>query len=317
MVEKPTSFVLGDWGTSNLRLFCVVGGKIIDTTVGPGVGQLKSGASEIITQLLSSWEEYRNIEAVYLCGMVGSSLGLVEVPHHQCPMDWTEIGQASQSASVNGISAHIVPGLSCTNPLIAPDYLRGEETQIVGTIKVLDKIRYGMQLLCLCGTHTKWVWIEEGRINVFLTSLAGELFESLTESVLVKETVATRSVDATSLRRGIKESGKHDHADLLHQLFQVRSRKLSGDLSGESATGFLSGLIVGTDVSRALQISRTMGKTIDLVTIVGAKSLTDQYELACTHFKTKCITVDGQQASLAGLASIFDLNVSMDNHVTH
>ena len=317
MTKNPKSFVLGDWGTSNLRLSCVVDGKIVDTTVGPGVGKSKSDAKAIIALAISPWEEKENINALYLCGMVGSSFGLADVPHHPCPADWAEIGQVTQSVSVGANKAHIVPGLSCINPLGAPDYLRGEETQIVGSIRVQDNILRGSQLLCLCGTHTKWTWMTDGRIDTFLTSLSGELYEVLAMSVLVEETTDRSSVDATSLRRGIQESVKHDHADLLHQLFQVRSRMLSGELSSQTASGFLSGLIVGTDVGRVLQISRTLGREIDSVTIVGAERLTNQYARACSYFKTECTTLDGQQASLAGLASIFNLDISLDCHGTN
>ena len=317
MIEQPPSFVLGDWGTSNLRLSCVVDGKIVDTTAGPGVGKLKSNAKAIIVQAISHWEEKEDINALYLCGMAGSSLGLVDVPHHPCPTDWAEIGRVTQSVSLGAKNAQIVPGLSCINPLGAPDYLRGEETQIVGALKVHNNIRRGSQLLCLCGTHTKWAWITDGRIDTFLTSLSGELFEQLRLSVLVEETADRSHIDAASLRLGIQESGKQEHADLLHQLFQVRSRVLSGELSTESASGFLSGLILGTDVGRALKISRVQGRAIDSVTIVGAEHLTKQYARACSYFKTKYTRLDGQKASLAGLASIFNLDISLDSHGTN
>ena len=317
MIEQPASFVLGDWGTSNLRLSCVVDGKIVDTTAGPGVGKLKSNAKAIIVQAISHWEEKEDINALYLCGMAGSSLGLVDVPHHPCPTYWAEIGRVTQSVSLGAKNAQIVPGLSCINPLDAPDYLRGEETQIVGALKVQNNIRRGSQLLCLCGTHTKWAWITDGRIDTFLTSLSGELFEQLRLSVLVEETADRSHIDAASLRLGIQESGKQEHADLLHQLFQVRSRVLSGELSTESASGFLSGLILGTDVGRALKISRVQGRAIDSVTIVGAEHLTKQYARACSYFKTKCTRLDGQTASLAGLASIFNLDISLDSHGTN
>ena len=317
MRETPPSFVLGDWGTSNLRLSCVVDGEIVDTTVGPGVCQSNSDAKATITQAISLWEEKEDINALYMCGMVGSSLGLVDVPHHPCPRDWAEVGRVTQSVSLGAKNVHIVPGLACINPLGAPDYLRGEETQIIGATKIQNNILRGSQLLCLCGTHTKWAWITDGKVDTFLTSISGELFEKLTLSVLVEATADRSNIDATSLRLGIQESEKHEHADLLHQLFQVRSRVLSGELSTESAFGFLSGLIVGTDVGRALQISRKQGRALDSVTIIGAERLTKQYAQACSYFKTKCTTLDGQKASLAGLASIFNLDISLGRHATH
>ena len=56
---------------------------------------------------------------------------------------------------------------------------------------------------------------------------------------------------------------------------------------------------------------------IDSVTIVGAEHLTKQYARACSYFKTKYTRLDGQKASLAGLASIFNLDISLDSHGTN
>src|SRR5690606_23218356 len=77
-----------------------------------------------------------------------------------------------------GCRIAIAPGLACRNPLGTPDILRGEETQILGYLSLSPENRE-IHLLCLPGTHTKWVIVKKGYVDTFLTSMQGELFDML------------------------------------------------------------------------------------------------------------------------------------------
>jgi 2-keto-3-deoxy-galactonokinase len=92
--------------------------------------------------------------------MVGSSIGWVEAPYLACPARPKDI--AAACARVREGRIRIVPGLSCRNRFDAPDVMRGEETQILGALDLQPDLRQGRRLLCLPGTHTKWVLLEEG-----------------------------------------------------------------------------------------------------------------------------------------------------------
>jgi 2-dehydro-3-deoxygalactonokinase len=51
-----------------------------------------------------------------------------------------------------------------------------------------DRLRQGRWLLCLPGTHTKWVVVEDGLVREFFTAPTGELFALLRDrSVLVRK----------------------------------------------------------------------------------------------------------------------------------
>ena len=69
----------------------------------------------------------------------------------------------------------IVPGVDCRGADGTYDVMRGEETQAIG-IGVRDG------LVCLPGTHSKWVEIADGRIDRFATFVTGELYAALTAS---------------------------------------------------------------------------------------------------------------------------------------
>jgi hypothetical protein len=54
--------------------------------------------------------------------------------------------------------------------------MRGEETQLLGVTE-LDFTG----LVCIPGTHTKWIKIEAGEIIEFSTYMSGELFSAISQ----------------------------------------------------------------------------------------------------------------------------------------
>lgn len=150
------AFVAGDWGTSHLRLYlCAANGSLLDTVTGPGAATVRGSWPELMTLLLAPWERERGPLPCILSGMVGSSIGWTTVPYVRCPARPEQV--AAGALGIAGSRVHIVPGLSCRNRLGAPDVLRGEETQILGALRLHAPLQQGQQLLCLPGTHTKWV----------------------------------------------------------------------------------------------------------------------------------------------------------------
>jgi len=263
-LSEEGSFVAGDWGTSHLRLFlCDAQGKVLDSATGPGIGASDGRCAEIFDSLASKWGT--QLPAV-LCGMVGSNIGWIQAPYAACPATLAEI--AGRSASVRDGRIRIVPGLSCRNHFAAPDFMRGEETQILGALALEPALRQGRQLLCLPGTHTKWAVLNDGVVSEFLTAPTGELFNLLSShSVLVRE---RGEVTVDAFRKGLAQFARFPAAQLLHRLFECRSRSLAGELvplHGDMPQGrrdgvmlrFRSGrakLLVATNVAaRGLDIS--------------------------------------------------------------
>ena len=56
--------------------------------------------------------------------------------------------------------------------------MRGEETQIAGFLALNPKFD---GVICLPGTHTKWVHISAGEIVSFRTFMTGEMFALLSQ----------------------------------------------------------------------------------------------------------------------------------------
>ncbi len=140
-MSSSEHFVIGDWGTTALRASLCDARKIIATAEGPGVSKFDESANTALKHTLSAWTSSYDIRCGYMCGMVGSEMGLLEVPHDRCPISWFDVGRNPGHVTIDGIEIAIVPGLKCTSPVGGTDLLRGEETQLLGVLHAHEKLR--------------------------------------------------------------------------------------------------------------------------------------------------------------------------------
>jgi len=296
-------FVAGDWGTSHLRLFlCDARGAVLDSVTGPGVAQVKTAFPEVFESLLAPWEKIRGRLPAVLCGMVGSSIGWTSAPYVACPTIPGKIMEGCTSLR-SGLVA-VVPGLSCENRLRAPDFIRGEETQVLGALSLEPALRHGRKLLCLPGTHTKWLVLEDGVIREFLSAPTGEVFGVLRDhSVLVRDASrAEQAIGATAFEAAVKRYRESPGAQVLHRLFECRSRVLNGDMEARDGAAFLSGLLIASDVEGALGLFADA--IAEGIVLVGAPQLTQLYAGALSQYGHDSQRLDGVPASLAGLTRV-------------
>ncbi len=299
------SFIAGDWGTSNLRLYlCDAQGIALDGRTGPGAADSGGHFPDILQSLIGPWAASSPTLPTVLSGMVGSNIGWTEAPYVACPALPEQIADACVALCDGRV--HIVPGLSCSNRFNAPDFLRGEETQILGALNLIESLRQERRLLCLPGTHTKWVVLQDGAVREFFTAPTGELFALVCEhSVLLRRhgRTAAAAVDGDGFTKGLAHFDEFPQAQLLHRLFECRSRQLSGEFSLPAATGYLSGLLVASDVQGALA-ALTELIAARSVYLIGAPELTRRYAAALGRHGCDTYAVDGAAASLAGLAQV-------------
>jgi 2-dehydro-3-deoxygalactonokinase len=301
---SEASFVAGDWGTSHLRLFlCDRDGLILDSGHGPGAADAGGRFASIFDSLLSPWQQRHGPLPAVLCGMVGSSIGWLQAPYVPCPAPPESIADAC--VALREGSVHIVPGVSCRNRFGAPDFMRGEETQILGALSIDPTLRRGHHLLCLPGTHTKWVVLVDGAVGEFLTAPTGELFALLRDhSVLLRDrTEVGAAAGGVAFEDGLAQFNEFPQAQLLHRLFECRARRLNGDLSAQAAAAYLSGLLIASDISGALRLlSEATG--VRTVHLVGSPHLTQLYATGLASHDYAASRLDGAAAALAGLAQV-------------
>ena len=300
----PPRFVAGDWGTTCLRLYlCDAAGAVLDSRSGPGAADATGRFAQIFDDLSGRWRSDFGALPATLCGMVGSNFGWVQAPYVACPARLEQIG--SECVPAHDGLVNVIPGLSCRNRCNAPDFLRGEETQILGALHLDQSLRYGRQLLCLPGTHTKWVVLEGGLVRDFLTAPTGELYRLLREhSVLVRDAGgAAAAGEAVAFALGLAQFNEHPQAQIVHRLFECRSRLLSGELAAESVSAFLSGLLIASDIAGARQLMPEAFADAR-VRLVGAPDLTARYGAGLAAIGHAAQQLDGAAASVAGLSQV-------------
>jgi 2-dehydro-3-deoxygalactonokinase len=302
------AFIAGDWGTTHLRLFlCDEAGKPLDTRNGAGVSGLREDVGGAFFRAVEGWDRAHGKLPAVLCGMVGSTIGWREVPYLNCPARPEAIAKSALCFAAEGRPIAIAPGLTCRNRLLAPDMMRGEETQILGAIRCEPKLATGRHFLCMPGTHTKWVSLRDGAVEHFLTALTGELFDILHDhSVLVNAAGTPEVVGGTEFARALEQTKLYPDAELIHLLFEVRSRQLKGELRRKDASAYLSGLIIGQDVSGAKRFFRNDLAGAGHVVVIGSPTLTELYAQALKTRDLPVTRIDGETASLAGLKVLHD-----------
>lgn len=287
-------FIGGDWGTSRLRLFlCGEDGHVLARREGPGIAEAGGRAQTVFAALAADWD--KGLPAL-LGGMAGSSIGWREAPYRPCPAALDTIAQAALRFTSDGRAIVLLPGLSCTNASGLFDVMRGEETQLLGALRLAPGLMQGRHLFCLPGTHAKWGLLEDGAVTRFQTALSGELFALLSRHSVLARGAGAVDPAHPAFRAGA-EAGRGD-AGLLHLLFSTRSRQLNGEIAAADAASYLSGLIIGAEVEASLRLFAPTGEIL----LVCAPALAAPYQAVLAARGLGSRVLDGEQAALAGLA---------------
>src|ERR1700684_3827935 len=175
---SEATFIAGDWGTSRLRLY-LCDGRWTVLARGEGEGASVPDCAGRFAAAVAPWDKAHGVLPAVLGGMVGSTIGWKEVPYLRSPVKPQAIAGAALRFEAGGRDIAILPGLSCIGKTGAPDVMRGEETQILGALRLHPELAEVRHLFCMPGTHAKWVLVDNGAVVEFQTALSGELFELL------------------------------------------------------------------------------------------------------------------------------------------
>ncbi len=278
-----------DWGTSSLRCYLMdATGAILDSrSAAQGILAVENGRfAEALEALAGDWITAGE-SPIVMSGMIGSRQGWLEVPYAQCPAGFEEIAAGMREVRWNRHSAWIVPGLACRGESGIPDVMRGEETQVLGA---LDSLGNGPDTVCLPGTHSKWVEVENGRILRFTTHMTGEAFAMLKTHSILGRMMTDEASDTVAFEDGIRRSG--DANGLLNHLFGVRARGLFGEISERSSPSYLSGILIGHEIRAARRSART-------VKLLGSTQLAATYARAFKVLDIPCSTLSSDAAAIA------------------
>jgi|SRR5579872_2141750 len=297
------AFVAGDWGGTHLRAWVMddQGRALRGAEFGFGVNRMAPG--EAPRRFRDEVRPALGAEGLpaLLCGAIGSNVGWVTAPYVDCPARFEAVAAALMAVPGEDPPVWIAPGVRCPGIAGAPDVLRGEETQAFGWLAAEPDRRRGRRLICHPGTHSKWLRIDDGRIERFVSALSGELYDVLNQHSIFKSPEPFVD-DEAAFEEGLAAAGG-DGGDLLARLYAARGRVAGAGASPATTPSFLSGLLIGSEAaSLPALIGAESGETLELI---GAASLCARYERALGRLGWTCRTHDGEAAAQAGLAALY------------
>jgi 2-dehydro-3-deoxygalactonokinase len=249
LILKEIDWLAVDWGTSNLRIWGLNADSqvVAEKSSDQGMAKLdRSGFEPALLALTKDWLSQGRQTPVVCCGMVGARQGWIEVPYRQVPCKPVSFDTVGRPDTHDPrLRVFILAGIKQTEP--TPDVMRGEETQIAG---VLSEDPQFEGVLCLPGTHTKWVRIHAGEIVRFRTFMTGELFDLLSAHSVLRHSLDGKGSDRIEFATSI-EAMAAEAAQLAARLFSIRAQSLVSDLSPAAAKARLSGLLIGAELAAA------------------------------------------------------------------
>jgi 2-dehydro-3-deoxygalactonokinase len=293
-------FILVDWGTSRFRAYLVDGTAIVErVTSSEGIAALSQGQhEEVFRKHCGHWLTAEPGLPVALVGMVGSREGWRMAPYASCPAGPAEVAAAMMEVDLgDGRRGRIVPGLTSELHPGAIDVMRGEETLVFGV-----GVEEG--LVCLPGTHPKWVEMRGGRIERFATYFTGELYALLRHHSMVGRP-ATEPEDPAGFALGLEAAernggGSGRRVGLLHLIFGARAAAVTGRLSTAALGPYISGLLTGDEVNGALSLFERP----TTVTIVAEGGRADLFASALERHGVRAQLKAPQEALIVGLGRI-------------
>ena len=287
-------WIAADWGTSNLRVWAMAadGSLLAEATSDQGMSKLsKDGFEPAFMDLAGDWID--GPMTVVACGMVGARQGWAEARYSHVPCPALPTGFAQAVTQHPDLSVHIIPGICQDDPA---DVMRGEETQIAG---FLARNPNWDGILCLPGTHTKWVHISADEVVSFQTSMTGELFDTISTDTVLRHSIDDDGWDDDAFAEAVNDTIARPEK-LAALLFNLRARHLLQDTAGPTARARLSGLLIGAELTAARPY--WLGQQI---AVIGAGKVSGVYVQALGLQGVPATQVQGDHVTLAGLTAAF------------
>ena len=292
---QAPAWIAVDWGTSNLRVWIMNSVdqplRLLESPA--GMGTLEPAQFEpTLLALIEPFLENGKVLTVVCCGMVGARQGWSDAGYLTTPVDRESRAHAHLVATLDKrIRVLILPGVRQLSPA---DVMRGEETQIAGLL--LQSPSFSGSV-CLPGTHTKWVSVEDGTITSFQTCMTGELFALLSKQSVLRHSMQNGEWSDNAFDQGVADIIKNPET-LASQLFSLRAEGLVNAVPDAELRARLSGLLIGAELASSREF--WSDKT---VTLVGDAKLSGLYTQAMSALNSRVDLVDGNALTLSGLVT--------------
>jgi 2-dehydro-3-deoxygalactonokinase len=307
-----------DMGTTNTRVWLRRGDEVLafatkelgvrDAAHAGSTATLRAGLGELITEiLLEARRSLQTCEPVCIAaaGMIGSALGLAEVPYVQTPAGLEKISAGVlryQFAEISELPFLLVPGVRFgESSFDQVDVMRGEETLCFG-LQGLGLIQLPTIVFSL-GSHWKAIMVSAGgRIVASSTSLAGEMIQAIKGETILANSLNhewPRTVSPEWLMAGMTEQRR---SGLPRALFCVRLLKLEQQCPPDQRFAFLLGAFIAADLDAL--VTRGFIRRDTPVVISGHPVTASAWALALEQISVNAVVLNEQQIEAAFLAGL-------------
>lgn len=294
-MREPTLIAV-DWGTSSFRLWVLDAGQAVISESRGADGMLfaaREGFPAVLLRHLKAAKAPAD-KPIIVCGMAGARGGWAEAGYVETPAALSAIAEQAIPAPGVRRDIRILPGL-CQKKPGQPDVMRGEETQLLGAAGALA----GRQLVCMPGTHSKWVTVADGQVEGFSTYMTGDLFDAISKHTILAapdKTIA-EGPDSAAFRQAAV-SAFETPGRVTSQLFAARSGQLLNGLAPAAALAHISGTLIGAEIGGATGSDRSHS-----VRLVASGRLRGLYESAFGSIGISYEAIDADDAVRKGLAT--------------
>lgn len=267
------SFIALDWGTTSFRAYLVgADGATTKQFASPeGILAVKDQDFEAVLEShIGSWDRSLPVVA---SGMITSRQGWIELPYAECPAALSDLAaRIKVQTTASGRTIHFITGLHYKSASIGHDVMRGEETQVFGSLDT------GAHHFVAPGTHSKWIDVAHQKITGFSSYMTGEVFALLRSHSILGRLMTSDIDDEAAFLKGV-DKALADPAGFLHSIFSARTLGLFNDMRGEQLASYLSGIVIGTEVAHATLHNDRAAKYV----ILASASIGARYVRAMTH----------------------------------
>jgi 2-dehydro-3-deoxygalactonokinase len=291
------AYVAVDWGTSSFRLWLVDrdGNLLGERRSHEG---MMAAARPGFAAVLQSHLEAAGAAAglpVIICGMAGARQGWVEAGYVDTPAPLASILKQAVPVPGQDRDIRILPGIAQRDAK-APDVMRGEETQLLGA---LGADAAGEAIVCMPGTHSKWVRVNGRTVEGFATFMTGELFDAVSQHTILSHAVAGAddAQDLDAFKSSVMAAFEAP-ALAANLLFQVRSGQLLFGGKPASAREKISGTLIG------LELAAGIGRETPIsgITLIASGRLEMLYKAAFETVAIPVRTIGAEDAVRRGLS---------------
>jgi 2-dehydro-3-deoxygalactonokinase len=221
----------------------------------------------------------QDVKAIVASGMITSNLGLEELPHLPAPVGLTDL----KAQLVERFFPDVLPfpikfvrgvknpqiQLTGEEDFIAADFMRGEETQVIGIIELLQPVA-PFSFVSL-GSHTKLIGVDDKqRILGSVTTLGGELFAALMERTAIGNSLPKEPIEPDRINMALVQYGytAATKFGLTRALFMPRVLDLLFNTSPQDRLSFIEGALTAADF-QCFSLARRLGLALERLIITG------------------------------------------------